>query len=193
MNMQTAFEPWKRDRELAHALMIVGAAAFAACAIAALFGAVAVATINGVLGFVVFAAATRFLRSAARREHGKRVEESAALAAKGLLEPEGFRLRTNVPARALGDIDLVVDMPDGKSIPVEIKSYVRWRQFLWFVGEREARAFKQISGQIRYLRAPRGIIWLPNGRPTLLQKLFPPSGRGVKVVLGDARRLRQAL
>jgi hypothetical protein len=61
--MQTSFEPWKRDRELAHALMIVGAAAFAACAIVAPFGATVVAIFNGILGIAAFAAAFWFIES----------------------------------------------------------------------------------------------------------------------------------
>lgn len=143
-------------------------------------------------GVVMLASGSRLLARANAREHGKRVEISAIREAEEVFRGTGLRLQTNVRAKGLGDIDMVVETRMGR-IPVEIKSFVRWRQFLWWPGARERSALNQAGRQANYLRSHAAVVWLPKGRPTFLQSLAAPRQGGVVVVFGGAARLYNAI
>src|SRR5690606_28012666 len=127
------------------------------------------------------------------RRHGQRVERQAGPSLQRELREHSMKSRTNVLMRGVGDIDVVHDQSDGQSVPIEIKSFVLWKQWWIFPGRREREAYRQVQGQIEALRAPRGYIWLPNGKPTLLQRVIAPRRGAVRVLFGSPSRVARAL
>lgn len=190
--MSRKFEPWKADR--------VFGVKLAACG---LFSALVAAgfAFNGYnwasLGFALLAlvlakAGINRCRRASNREFGKVFEEEFIERAAHELIEHGLTPRSNVMARGIGDIDLVVYNGNNR-IPVEVKSFRKWNQFLVFNGEREKRALIQADRQRRVLKADQGIVWLPQGRPTLLQRIFGVGSNNVSVVFGNERALVRAV
>lgn len=131
-------------------------------------------------------------RSAANREFGKRFEEEFIERASQELSDRGYTPRSNIMAKGIGDIDLVV-CRGATQVPVEIKSFRKWNQLFVFKGEREKRALIQADRQRRALKANAGVIWVPQGRPTLLQRIFGVGSNNVSVVFGDERALVRAV
>lgn len=192
MQLPGKFEPWKKERAFGLKL--------AACG---LFSAVVAAgfAIKGdhwiALGFAVVAlglakAGVNRCRRANNREFGKAFEEDSIERAAHELIEHGFMPRSNVMARGLGDIDLVV-YRGRKRLPVEVKSFRKWNQFLMFNGEREKRALIQADRQRRALKSAHGIVWLPQGRPTIFQRVFGAGSNNIVVVFGNERALVRAV
>lgn len=95
--------------------------------------------------------------------------------------------------KGLGDIDLVAYV-GGTPVPIEIKSFRIWSQFLFFNGKREARTIAQAGRQKSRLKADIAFVWLPQGRPTMLQRFFGAGGsRDIKVIFGSEKVLADAL
>lgn len=186
------FEPWKKDRLIGIKLAAGGLGAGVVTAGFAMAGVHEAAAIFGVIAFALTGAGASRLKRAANREFGKAFEEEFVERAVREMDRRGIRSQANLMARGIGDIDLVA-YPGDAPVPVEIKSFVRWNQFLFFKGEREARALAQSERQRRAIGAKRGIVWLPQGRPTLLQRLFGAGGDGVSVVFGSERSLVRAV
>ena len=190
--MTRKFEPWKQER-----MRGVKIAAFALVSGAVAAGLVSmkiyeVAFVFGALSVLLAGASMSRFKSAANREFGKRFEEEfVERAARELLEL-GFTAELNIMARGIGDIDLVV-YKDGSRIPVEVKSFRKWNQFFVFTGEREKRALIQSDRQRRALKSERGIVWVPQGRPTFLQRIFGAGSGNVSVVFGGERALVRVL
>lgn len=158
----------------------------------ALNGFHGVALVFAMLALVLAKSGASRLRSAANREFGKQFEKVFIERATFELAEHGFASRSNVMVRGIGDIDLVVNK-GAVRIPVEVKSFRKWNQFLVFNGDREKRALDQSDRQRRALKAERGIVWVPQGRTTLLQRIFGVGSSNVKVVFGDERALVRAV
>lgn len=145
------------------------------------------------LGFGLFAVAlakagTAHYRRSANREFGKRFEVECSYRALEELAMSGIRAESNLMINGIGDVDIVA-YPKGQRIPVEIKSFRRWNQLFVFKGEREGRALVQAERQRRALGAKCGIVWVPQGRMTLMQRLFGAGAGSVSVVFGSERAL----
>ena len=157
-----------------------------------MIGGYEAAAVFGVIAFALAGAGASRLKRAANREFGKTFEEEFVERAVREMDRLGIRTKANLMASGIGDIDLVA-YPGGVPVPVEVKSFIRWNQFLFLKGERESRALAQSERQRRAIRAKRGIVWLPQGRPTLLQRLFGAGGGDVSVVFGSERSLIRAV
>lgn len=190
--MSRKFEPWKVDRSRAMRSAILGASSMGGGVVFALNGNNQLAVAFGAVGLVLLGKSSFLLRRAKNREFGKRLEERFAPRAAQALTEQGIQVRTNVMIRGIGDIDLVAHV-EGRPVPVEIKSFQRWSQFLFFMGERERKTVSQVRRQKQAIDAPHAIIWLPQGRPTLLQLLFGVGSRSIRVVFGNEKALLRAL
>ena len=147
------------------------------------------------LGVVAFSVGMGSLRQAANRAFGKSFEAEWAHLAKTMLGP-GYAVETGVRVRGAGDIDVFVQRKaDAVRVVVEIKSFVYWRAsfFGLIPGDREKRAFAQAADLQRRIGAEVALIWLPQGRPSFWQWLFPPKRAGVRVVMGGLPSLRSAI
>lgn len=147
------------------------------------------------LGVVAFSVGMGSLKQAANRAFGKSFEAEWAHLAKTMLGP-GYAVETGVRVRGAGDIDVFVQRKiDGAKVIVEIKSFVYWRAsfFGLIPGERERRAFAQAAELRRRADADAALVWLPQGRPSFWQWLFPPKRDGVRVVMGGLPSLRSRI
>lgn len=190
--MQGKFEPWKKGRKTGLKLAVLGLISAMAAAAFAVSGYQLAAIGFAVATVVLAKVGMDIFRRAANRKFGKEFEEDAIWRASHELIDHGFTPKPNVMVRGVGDIDLIV-YRDGKRVPVEIKSFRKWNQFLVFNGEREKRALIQADRQRRAIQSSCGIVWLPQGKPTLLQILFGVGNRNVIVVFGNERKLLSAL
>ena len=132
-------------------------------------------------------------RAAAARRHGKQLEQVAAGRAVQWLGAHGLAVEAGRRVRGLGDVDLLVWSGE-RLATVEIKSFQRWRQAR---GDRrrERLATEQCVRQRDALAADAALLWLPDARPSLWQRLWGYSfaGQGVALVRGDEKRLLRAL
>lgn len=190
--MQRKFEPWKRERMFGIKLAACGFISAVVAAGFALKGFHWPAMGFALLTLVLTKSGVSRLRSAANREFGKRFEEVFIERASQELHDYGFTPMSNVMARGIGDIDLVVRKGEVQ-IPVEIKSFRKWNQFFIFKGDREKRALIQADRQRRAIKAGVGIVWVPQGRPTFLQRIFGAGSSNVSVVFGGERVLVRAV
>lgn len=186
------FEPWKKDRLTGAKIAAGGLGVGVVSAGFAMAGVYEAAVLFGVIAFALAGAGASRLKRAANREFGKAFEVEYVERAVREMDMHGIRSKANLMVRGIGDIDLVA-YPGDAPVPVEVKSFIRWNQFLIFKGEREARALAQSERQRRAIRAKRSIVWLPQGRPTLLQRLFGAGGGDVSVVFGSERSLIRAV
>lgn len=186
------FEPWKRDRQLGLNLAALGLGCGGAAAALVLNGRFEVALGFGVVALALAGAGMSRLKRAANREFGKVFEQAFTDCALAALAANGIRAQANIMARGIGDIDLVVHM-EGRRIPVEIKSFRKWNQFFIFKGERERRALQQSDKQRHALNAAHSVVWVPQGRPTLLQRLFGAGSGNVVVIFGSERALLRGI
>lgn len=183
------FRPWRRD------LVLCGL-----CAVVALIalwhgftiGSHEALVVAAVVALVLAWGARRLWRRAGSRQFGVQLEHGALARIGPLLDSQGLRWRKNLPVAGLGDVDLVVYTRRGPVV-VEIKSFRRWRQFLFFAGARERAALAQAARGRKALKAHRGLVWLPQGRATWLQRTFGAGGRGVRVVFGSGQCLLHSL
>lgn len=74
------------------------------------------------IGFSITAVGLVFMKRAAAREHGQRVERDAIRRLTQVAEKSGFTVQPNVALKSGGDLDLLVIKTDGTRIAVEIKS-----------------------------------------------------------------------
>ncbi|MCX7173795.1 MAG: hypothetical protein NT159_07705 [Proteobacteria bacterium] len=132
------------------------------------------------------------LRRAGTREFGKDFEEMTIRHAIPAIGRMGYTAHANRRFQS-GDIDLVVSSSNA-TVTIEIKSFIRWRQFYFFKGEREGKALRQATRQRAAIDAVHAIVWLPQGIPSLLQRLPYARGKsGVTVVFGREAPLRATL
>jgi|GEM_PF-4972837 len=196
MKKQRNFEPWKADQRKSRvsiliAIALVGGGAW-------MFFAQHQTQISGsmmIFAMLFLILGARLAKRAKAREYGKKVEERFTPMAVATLRRAGLEVQTNMMARGLGDIDLVVQTNQG-SVPIEIKSFYRWGQLripllpaTFWAGERERKALRQAEAQRQHVRGRHAIIWLPNGRMTFMQKIFGTGSRRVTVVFGHSSKL----
>jgi hypothetical protein len=127
------------------------------------------------------------------RQRGKAVEHTAIRAlCRELNGMRGIRTATNVRMRSGADIDVVITVA-GRDMPVEIKSYGRWKTYffgLW-PGARERATIRQVRRQMAEVKAIQALVWLPHGRPGLWQRwaAHPRAARNIHLVFGNADRV----
>lgn len=182
------FEPWKRDRSRGLKTLLWSVVAGAGAVFFAMNGNAPFAIGLLLLAVVMTKIGAAELRSAENREFGKTFEAEFVQRALREMEKHDIPARANVMARGVGDIDLVAGA-GGQATPIEIKSFRRWHQFLVFRGARERKALLQAERQRRALGAKAGLVWLPQGRPTLLQRIFGVGDGQIVVVFGSERAL----
>ncbi len=134
------------------------------------------------------------IKSAMARKFGKDLERGAINSASPLLLKQGFRVKSSVLVAGLGDVDMIVTNHNHKKVTVEIKSFIHWNQFGPFKGQRESKAIVQAERQKEAVNADAALIWLPQGRRSLVQILLNWVGSShVDVVFGDASKLARVL
>lgn len=186
------FEPWKQDRARAAKVLLWSLVPGAGAVFFAMDGNAPIAVGLLLVAVVMTQIGATGLKRAENREFGKVFESEFVQRALSELAKHDIRAKANVMARGIGDIDLVV-WPAGQAAPVEIKSFRRWNQFLIFKGARESKALIQAERQRQAIGAAAGIIWLPQGRPTLLQRFFGAGAGPIGVVFGGERSLLRSL
>lgn len=181
------FSPFRED--------FYAAAGFGALAAVALWRAlVADSLAVSVLGLAVVAgclAAARWAwRNGMRRWYGKNLERWAVGQLGRLLDRRGIPWEAGRRLRGLGDADVIAHPTKG-AVVVEIKSFERWGAgWLGMPVDRDLAALAQVEAQLDAVGAIQGYVWLPRGRPTLLQRLFLRlARRRVQVVIGSERRM----
>lgn len=193
---QRNFEPWKADQRKSRAAFLI-ALALAGGGAWMFFAYHQTQIGGGVMIFVMFflILGARLAKQAKARQYGKTVEEKFTPMAVATLRRAGLEVQTNMMARGLGDIDLVVRTEQG-SVPIEIKSFYRWGQLripllpaTFWAGDRERKALHQAEAQRQHVQGRNAIIWLPNGSKTWLQGIFGVGSRRVTVVFGHSARL----
>jgi len=193
---QRIFEPWKADQRKAKtAYFLALAIASGGAWLFVIQNQTQIASGMLIFAMVFLVLGARLAKRAKSREYGKRLEEKFTPMAVATLRKAGYNVQTNVMARGIGDIDIVVQTEQGRA-PIEIKSFVYWKQLnipllpstLW-AGDRERKAMRQAEAQRNHLQSQYAIIWLPNGRQTWLQSLFSTGNGRVKVVFGHASKL----
>lgn len=184
------FAPWRGD--------FVLAACSVGLAIFAMYGGVRSGTAAGTAVGVGFAgllayAARRLWMSGYRRWFGANVEQWAIAELGKRLDRKRITWTANARFPGVGDIDVLVEKGPGRRAIVEIKSFVHWEQSLGRLGAREKAAIEQAGRQAAVAGAAQITVWLPRGRPTLLQRVFG-AGRGdVRVVFGGAHRVARRI
>lgn len=130
------------------------------------------------------------------RKRGVEIEQKAIA---GLDLPSTWRVQPNLPVAGLGDADIFIVDPDGKSWAIEIKSYegARKAPFSFFQKHEIVRPngkpferdpIKQVLAVAQELNASP-ILWLPKAkyhRPIKTRS-------GVVVVQGGPKKLEQAI
>lgn len=149
------------------------------------------AVLFAVLAFAFAGATNKYYR-----KRGVKIEQKAIA---GLSLPSSWRIQPNLPVAGLGDADIYIVGPDGKSWVVEIKSYegARKASFSFFNKDEivrpngkpfERNAVKQVVAVAQALEASP-VIWLPKARN---QRPFKTRS-GVVVVQGRAAQLERAI
>jgi len=185
------YAPWVEERRAGFVFIGAAAASAAGAWLALRQGYVAWAAM-AVLALVFFGLGLARLKSARHREFGKSFEQEAVSRAIPVLTQLSLSAHAN-HAIAYGDIDLLVRGCRG-AVPVEVKSFVQWKRHWILSGARETKAIHQVGKQCSSVKAAIGVIWLPQGRPSFLQRLLPSlaGAQGVQVVFGDERKLANA-
>jgi len=190
--MKKPYQPWRGDRSRSLHGLVVGLSALTLAAALVLSGQPAYGMLAFGLGAAMLSRSRRLSQRARSREFGKSLEAQSSARALSHFAANRIIARANVLHRGLGDIDLVVNAR-GYRLPIEIKAFRRWQQFLMFPGKRERDALAQSESQSAALGAPSGLLWLPQGRPSLLQRIFGVGRGRVKVVFGNERALFRAV
>lgn len=183
------FEPWKNQQKKAISFFLMAAFGFACAASASYLGFNSVAAVLAVVTVFLLSKSGKMFEQARSRQFGKELEVRSIESASTELEAQGIAYKANVLKNGVGDIDLVIGTRSG-AIPVEIKSFWYWNQrgFI-FHGARERKTIAQVRKQMGALRSNRGIVWLPQGKPSLFQRLFGVGSGPVKVVFGSHKNL----
>lgn len=142
------------------------------------------------IGVIAFYLAYGQIRRGKNRKFGKDFEWYWLGQAEASLKGFGIKYECGRLVRGLGDIDLIVTNRHGSKITVEIKSFIHWKQFGPFKGMRESKALGQAAAQRLAIDADRAVVWLPQGRPGLLQRIFGWMGNeDVTVLFGGTQKL----
>lgn len=178
------FRPWRED--------FIAAYFFFAVAAFALWRIFVLQSISTTVMGLAFAGGFAYAgvwawKNGMRRWYGKSLEGWAIERLSALLYAKRIPYRTNEMVAGVGDVDFIAHTKKGLVV-VEIKAFEKWSQNP-FVGKanapREQQAFAQTAQQVERLGAVAGFIWMPRGRPTLLQRLVTPRCDGVKVIMGS--------
>ncbi len=186
-----SYAPWRKNWFMAAAWL--GLAAIVPAAIWTARGPLWTA---GVVSMLCLFLAAQQLRTGQRRAYGKRLESrevGEAVRAFREIPEVSITPSYRIPGRR-EDIDLLLRKGD-VSIPVEIKSFVRWQTYFWrWHGGREHTAITQSKRQQGYVDANIGLIWLPKGRRGFWHRFSanPKVSGSVRLVFGDAEALRRA-
>lgn len=178
------FTPWRED--------FVGAAMLGSAACYAAYRGLTAGTMRDTaigLAIATVAGAVAHLawRNGMARWYGKHLEEWAVARLGGQLDRRNIRWETGRWVPGYGDADLIAHASNGL-VMVEIKSFQRWRHSLTAgASERDLAAYSQAAGTADMLGAVAAFIWLPRGRPTLMQRFIAPRKSGVMVVFGNDR------
>lgn len=190
-----AFRPWERDRRRGVRLVLAGLALGLLAGLAFASGLGVWSALPGLIALAFLGAGANALKRAANRAFGKHFEgEWTARAIRDL--GNEFSTRANVRAAGGGDADLIVTrLADRAVIVVEIKSFRYWKApfFGLFPGERERKSIAQARRLSSLTGATAAVVWLPQGSPTIWQRLFPPRREGVRVIFGGTGPLRRRL
>jgi len=182
------FRPWTRQQ---HAARLLLSAALALLAVSFVFQSHIQRFTWGIAAALTLGSVALQRKVAARR-HGQNLESRYAPMAVRALEKAGVEACPNYRI-GRADIDLLA-RKDGKTVTIEIKSFRNWRQ-RWRDRSREARARDQARAQQRRVGATACLIWLPEGKTSLLSWLlslvFPE--RQPAVVKGPPKRLVKAV
>jgi Holliday junction resolvase-like predicted endonuclease len=187
-----AYRPWLKD--IMNGLLMFSFALFAmVSAVWLAKSSYYYASLGSVIAAIMFMSfgVARFNRAKARK-FGKVFEEEWIQQALTRLNKNGWAAKSCVIVNGLGDIDIVAKKKR-LVMPIEIKSFAKWNQSFFLVGERERKAFLQSERQRQFLKAPFSIIWLPQGKPGFFQRLFGVKKGNVLVVFGDDRVLHRAM
>lgn len=185
------FSPWREDFYAAAGFVVL-AAITAWQAIAS--GDARLLALGLFVAVAALAAARWVWRNGMRRWYGKDLERWAVGQLGRLLDRRGIAWEAGRLIRGVGDVDLLASPTKG-AVVVEIKSYERWGSgWLGAGSERDLAAIAQVQAQVDSVGAIQGYLWLPRGRPTLLQRLFLGFSRGqVRVVIGSERRMARLI
>lgn len=177
------FAPWRQEFRYAGVLALL--------AVVAIWQGMGsgrlITTVVGIVVAALLAIGARYCwQSGMRRWYGKRVESWAvAEVASQLKRHRRVRCETQVPVPGQGDADLVVTGRRKLRCLVEVKAFNAWNQGWWSIGARESSALLQAADLARSLGCTEVIVWLPRGRPSLVQRIGLCKGKnGVKVAFG---------
>ena len=188
---EASFKPWRKGFWIAAALGLPGAgAAYYAVTTQPL----QLKVLGG--GVVAMWASWIVFKGAYARWLGKQVE---AASVKSIKLPDGWTLESGVLVPGAGDVDLVIEGPDGKRFAIEIKSNqdVQVASGIPFLTKPrlETKEGKSLSGAFLAQAAKNAervdaapVLWFPKARKTAVQEI----GK-VQVVLGDKTKLLKAM
>ena len=153
------------------------------------------------IGLCTYVLLRSVIRRRSARAFGKTFEVAWVAKAIKDLGRLPLRLTANVALRGLGDVDLFVEQlnRDGSvraRVVVEIKSFVYWKSYFFgmFLGRRERDAIAQVERLTLRLRADRAVVWIPQGRLSVLQRTFGVNrNKAVHIVAGDTKCLAAVL
>lgn len=181
------FSPWREDFYAAAGFLLLGGFSVWRVFVAHAWG---VRALGLLVAAACLAAARWAWRNGMRRWYGKHMEQWAVRQLGRLLDGRGIKWEAGRRVRGLGDVDFLAH-PTAGAVVVEIKSFERWgKGWLGLPVERDLAAIAQTEAQMDAVGAIQGYLWLPRGRPSLLQRFFLGFSRGrVIVVLGSERRM----
>lgn len=188
----STFAPWVAQRRSGYLLMAGGLIVGVLTCWSYLVGK-SLWWLSGLITLAFLYAGKIQLRKARSRAFGQSFEAKVTPRAVALLQNMGYSVKTGQRFQ-YGDIDLVVT--NGNTVvTVEVKSFIQWHQFFFFKGDRERKALTQVQRQRIAMHAVRAILWLPQGRPTLIQRLWSASrgSSGITIVFGHERKLARAI
>lgn len=185
------FKPWRKGFWIAAALGLPGAGA---AYYAVSHQPLQLKVLGG--GVVAMWASWIVFKGAYARWLGKQVESASV---KSIKLPDGWKLESGVLVAGAGDIDLVIEGPDGNRFAVEIKSNqdVQVASGIPFLTKPKLQTKEGKSLPAAFLAqaaknaervdaAP--VLWFPKARNTSIQEI----GK-VQVVLGDKTKLLKAM
>ncbi len=192
MKSNKRYAPWERERKKAWKLFLFGAFFLIIGAVLAKINVYSAGSFFAFFGVFLLMKGVRHKEQADVRQFGKKFEAYHLSKVEEVLKDFDIDYVFNVMRRGVGDIDIVVNTKKGV-IPIEIKSFRYWNQYaLLFFGKREKRTIMQAKKQMESLSAKHAIVWLPQGKPTLSQRIFGFSSvRRVHVFAGDEKKLAQ--
>lgn len=190
-NQDAPFKPWRKGFWIAAALGLPGAgAAYYAMSTQPL----QLKVLGG--GVVAMWASWIVFKGAYSRWLGKQVESASV---KSIKLPDGWTLESGVLVPGAGDVDLVIEGPDGKRFAIEIKSNqdVQVANGIPFLTKPKLQTKEGKSLPAAFLiQASKNaervdatpVLWFPKARTASVQKIG-----NVQVVLGDKAKLLKAI